>query len=54
MNGRTIAISAAVAAICAGILVVFTDAELSLVRWFSCGPLAPEADRTSAVCRDRD
>ena len=51
MNARTLAISASVAAICGGILVLFTDIEISMVRWFSCGPLASEAARASEICR---
>lgn len=38
-------------AFCAGILVVFTDIEVSAVRWFSCGPLATANEQRSEACR---
>jgi hypothetical protein len=47
----TIAISAAVAALCAGLLVLFTDIEVSAVRWFSCGPFATQGEDQSDVCK---
>jgi hypothetical protein len=37
--------------ICGGILVLFTDVELRLVRWVNCSVLAPGSERGSAVCR---
>jgi len=37
--------------LCSGILVLFTDVELRLVRWLNCGPLAPARERGSEVCR---
>jgi hypothetical protein len=51
MKGSHIAISAAVAAVCAGILVVFTDIEVSMVRWFSCGPLSTQSEERSELCQ---
>ena len=50
MKGSTVAISAAVAALCAGILVLFTDVEVSVVRWFSCGPLSTAGEDRSSLC----
>jgi len=47
----TIAISAAVAALCAGLLVLFTDIEVSVVRWFSCGPFATQGEDHSELCK---
>jgi len=44
-------ISGALVLLCGGILVLFTDVEIGLVRWFNCGPLGGEAERNSAVCR---
>jgi len=44
-------VSAAVALICAAILVLFTDIELKLIRWINCGPLALHRERQSGVCR---
>jgi hypothetical protein len=52
MNRSHLLITAAVAALCAGILVLFTDIEVSLVRWVNCGPQASEADRSERrMCR---
>jgi len=51
MNKRHLLISGAVAALCAGILVVFTDIEVKLVKWLNCGPLSAQAERTTDVCR---
>jgi hypothetical protein len=51
MKGSTVAISAAVAALCAGILVLFTDIELSMVRWFNCGPFSTPSEEQSEVCK---
>lgn len=44
-------ISLLVVLLCGGILVLFTDLEISLVRWFNCAPWAPVAEQRSAVCR---
>ena len=51
MNRRNSLISLAVLLLCGGILVLFTDAELSVVRWFNCGPLSGANERHSEVCR---
>ena len=52
MSQRHLFVTAAVAALCAGILVLFTDIELSLVRWVNCGPLASEVERREhPLCR---
>ena len=51
MRASTIAISAAVAALCAGLLVLFTDIEVSTVRWFSCGPLSTHREDSSELCK---
>ena len=53
MKAPTLAVSAAVAALCAGLLVLFTDIEVSMVRWFSCGPLSSQAEERSEVCKRR-
>ncbi|MFM7238281.1 MAG: hypothetical protein ACKOZN_01580 [Cyanobium sp.] len=44
-------VSALLVLICGGILVLFTDVELRLVRWVNCSVLAPGSERTSAMCR---
>ena len=51
MNQRTTLISLAVLLLCGGLLVLFTDIEVSAVRWINCGPLAAKPDRSSEVCR---
>lgn len=51
MKRTHVAVSAAVAALCAGILVLFTDVEISVVRWFNCGPLSSSAEDDSEVCK---
>jgi hypothetical protein len=51
MNARNGLVSAALVLLCGGILVLFTDIEVSAVRWFNCGPLAPESERRSEICR---
>ena len=51
MKSSHLAVTAAVAALCAGILVLFTDIELSVVRWFNCGPLSTSGEQRSDVCR---
>ena len=53
MKAPTLAVSAAVAAVCAGLLVLFTDIEVSVVRWVSCGPLASQGEAQSELCRRR-
>lgn len=51
MKAPTLAVSAAVGLICAAILVLFTDIELSVLRWVNCGPLAGQAARGSEICQ---
>ena len=51
MNRRQSLVSALVILLCAGVLVVFTDVEVQLVRWVNCGPIATEAEKSSEVCR---
>ena len=51
MKAPTLAVSAAVAALCAGLLVLFTDIEVSMVRWFSCGPFATQGEDRSELCK---
>ena len=51
MKASTLAVSAAVAVVCAGLLVLFTDIELKLVRWINCGPFALQRDSRSGLCR---
>lgn len=45
MTQRHWIVTAAVAGLCAVILVLFTDIELTLVRWVNCGPFATETQR---------
>jgi hypothetical protein len=51
MRSKQLLVSGAVALICAGILVLFTDIEKSFTRWVNCGPLATAGERRSDVCR---
>lgn len=52
MSARHWIVTAAVAALCSGILVLFTDVEVELVRWVNCGPLATGAERNDHdLCR---
>lgn len=51
MNKRHLFVGGAVALVCAGILVLFTDIEVKVVEWVNCGPLALQRDRDSSVCR---
>ena len=51
MSRRQTWVSLAVGVICGGILVLFTDVEVQLVRWVNCGPIATEAEKASDVCR---
>ena len=40
MKPKHFLVTGAIAALCAGILVLFTDIETSITRWVNCGPLA--------------
>ena len=51
MNRRQTGAAVAVAFLCAGILVLFTDVEVGFVRWFNCGPIATESEQNSEMCR---
>ncbi|MBL6793886.1 MAG: hypothetical protein ACJ0GX_10625 [Parasynechococcus sp.] len=51
MNSRQTLATVAVSALCVGILVIFTDIEVQLVRWVNCGAIATEAERSSEMCR---
>lgn len=44
-------VSALLVLICGGILVLFTDVEVKLVRWINCGPLSTESERDTRICR---
>ena len=51
VNKRQTLSTVVVAMLCVGILVLFTDLEVQLVRWVNCGTIATEAERESEVCR---
>jgi hypothetical protein len=51
MNRLQTGAAVAVALLCAGILVLFTDVELGVVRWFNCGPIATESEKNTEMCR---
>ncbi|MEB3332408.1 MAG: hypothetical protein VKI83_07960 [Synechococcaceae cyanobacterium] len=50
MKRRDALVSAVLVLLCGGILVAFTDIELTLVRWSNCGPFATPRERNSEVC----
>ena len=50
MTSRQTWASVAVVLLCGGILVLFTDVEVQLVRWFNCGPIATLGEEDSKVC----
>ena len=51
MTSRQTLATLAVSALCVGILVLFTDIEVQLVRWVHCSAIATEAEKNSDVCR---
>ena len=51
MNRNHLLVGGAVAVVCAGILVLFTDIEVRFVEWVNCGPFAVHRDRDSHICR---
>lgn len=51
MTQKNWLISGALVLLCGGILVLFTDVELDLVRWVNCGPLSTESERSTRICR---
>jgi hypothetical protein len=51
MDRRQSLIAIVLLLLCGGILVLFTDLELSLVRWVNCGPWSGPSERSSEVCR---
>jgi hypothetical protein len=51
MKKTQLLVGGAVALVCAGILVLFTDVEVKVVEWVNCGPLAVSQERDSRLCR---
>jgi len=51
MRSKQLLGSGAVALICAGILVLFTDIEVGVTHWFNCGPLSAPGEKHSHLCR---
>ena len=51
MTSRQTLATLAVSALCVGILVLFTDIEVQLVRWVNCSAIAIETENNSDVCR---
>ncbi|MFM7087677.1 MAG: hypothetical protein ACKOXO_11910 [Cyanobium sp.] len=51
MKQRNLLVGAAVALVCGGILVLFTDIEVKLVEWVNCGPLSAGREEQSEICR---
>ena len=44
-------ISGVLALLCGGILVLFTDVEMDLIRWLNCRPAASSSELHSDLCR---
>jgi hypothetical protein len=51
MTRHNLLVSAVVAALCTGILVIFTDIEVGVMHWFNCGPLSSRSEKQSQICR---
>lgn len=51
MKTSHLLVSAVVVALCGGLLVLFTDIEVSVVRWASCGPFATQQEDRSELCK---
>ena len=51
MTSRQTLATMAVSALCVGILVLFTDIEVQLVRWVNCNTFATETGQDIDVCR---
>lgn len=51
MTQKNWLISGALVLVCGGILVLFTDVEVKLVRWINCGPLSTESESNTRICR---
>ena len=47
MSRRQTWATLAVVLLCGGVLVLFTNAEVGLVRWFNCGPLSTSGEQRS-------
>ena len=53
MTSRQTWATVAVVLLCSGILVLFTDVEVQLVRWFNCGPIATQSEQDSNIAKPR-
>ncbi|MEB3159735.1 MAG: hypothetical protein VKK03_09795 [Synechococcus sp.] len=51
MNHRQTRVTLVVALLCSGILVLFTNVELDLLRWLNCGSLSSHQEQRSNRCR---
>jgi hypothetical protein len=51
MSKTHLLVTGALFTLCAAILVLFTDIEDGVYRWFSCGPLATGNEQRSKVCQ---
>jgi len=49
MNQTTIKVILA-ASLLLGLLVAFTDIEIGLVKWVSCGPFSTQSEEGSTLC----
>ena len=51
MTSRQTLATLAVSALCVGILVLFTDIEVQVVRWVNCSAIDTDTEKNSDVCR---
>ena len=51
MTRKNWLISGVLALLCGGILVLFTDVEMDLIRWLNCRPAASSSELHSDLCR---
>jgi hypothetical protein len=50
-NVHYLLVSAGVAVLCGGILVLFTDIEVSVEQWVNCGPFSLQNEKDTPICR---
>jgi hypothetical protein len=50
-NIHHLLVSAGVAVLCGGILVLFTDIEVSVEQWVNCGPFSLQNEKDTPICR---
>jgi hypothetical protein len=51
MQKRDAVVSVVVLLLCGGLMVLFTDIEVSVAHWVNCGPIGGAGERRSELCR---